>query len=112
MAAHRHRRADLFGTSADRRRANVLNMYLEPHRRGHGAYQNDRCRRTAWSRRWRSKFARLAVISVPLLTFAWAPAGAGSLPIAAGDYVLLYTPMKRQTATRCCRRAPRRDPGR
>ncbi len=80
--------------------ANVLNMYLE---RDSDALMARTSNRPLPARRMDPQVALrfgllLAAISVPLLTF-----GVGALPgllasIALVSYVLLYTPMKRQTA--------------
>jgi protoheme IX farnesyltransferase len=81
--------------------ANVLNMYLE---RDSDALMARTMNRPLPAQRMDPGIAlrfglALAAISVPLLTFA-----VGALPgllasIALVSYVLLYTPMKRQTAT-------------
>jgi heme o synthase len=81
--------------------ANVLNMYLE---RDSDALMARTMNRPLPAQRMHPGIAlrfglALAAISVPLLTFA-----VGALPgllasIALVSYVLLYTPMKRQTAT-------------
>jgi heme o synthase len=81
--------------------ANVLNMYLE---RDSDAFMTRTMNRPLPAHRMEPEVALkfglgLAAISVPLLTFA-----VGALPgllaaIALVSYVLLYTPMKRQTAT-------------
>ncbi|MGZ6126522.1 MAG: UbiA family prenyltransferase, partial [Myxococcales bacterium] len=81
--------------------ANVLNMYLE---RDSDAFMTRTMNRPLPAQRMEPGLALrfgllLAAVSVPLLTFA-----VGALPgllaaIALVSYVLLYTPMKRQTAT-------------
>ncbi|TMA44525.1 MAG: protoheme IX farnesyltransferase [Deltaproteobacteria bacterium] len=81
--------------------ANVLNMYLE---RDSDALMARTMNRPLPAHRMEPDVALkfgivLAAVSVPLLTFA-----VGALPgllasIALVSYVLLYTPMKRQTAT-------------
>ncbi len=81
--------------------ANVLNMYLE---RDSDALMTRTMNRPLPAHRMEPHLAlkfgmALAAVSVPLLTFA-----VGALPgllasIALVSYVLLYTPMKRQTAT-------------
>ena len=81
--------------------ANVLNMYLE---RDSDALMTRTMNRPLPAHRMEPGVALklgllLAAISVPLLTFA-----VGALPgllasVALVSYVLLYTPMKRQTAT-------------
>jgi heme o synthase len=81
--------------------ANVLNMYLE---RDSDALMTRTMNRPLPAHRMEPGLALkfgllLAAVSVPLLTFA-----VGALPgllasIALVSYVLLYTPMKRQTAT-------------
>ena len=81
--------------------ANVLNMYLE---RDSDALMARTMKRPLPAHRMEPGLALkfglvLAAVSVPLLTFA-----VGALPgllasIALVSYVLLYTPMKRQTAT-------------
>jgi protoheme IX farnesyltransferase len=81
--------------------ANVLNMYLE---RDSDALMARTMNRPLPAHRMEPEVALkfgivLAAVSVPLLTFA-----VGALPgllasIALVSYVLLYTPMKRQTAT-------------
>lgn len=81
--------------------ANVLNMYLE---RDSDALMARTMNRPLPAHRMEPDVAlklgiALAAVSVPLLTFA-----VGALPgllasIALVSYVLLYTPMKRQTAT-------------
>jgi uncharacterized membrane protein len=81
--------------------ANVLNMYLE---RDSDAMMTRTMNRPLPAHRMDPGLALrfglvLAAVSVPLLTFA-----VGALPgllaaIALVSYVLLYTPMKRQTAT-------------
>jgi len=81
--------------------ANVLNMYLE---RDSDALMARTMNRPLPAHRIQPDVALklgivLAAVSVPLLTF-----GVGALPgllasIALVSYVLLYTPMKRQTAT-------------
>ncbi len=81
--------------------ANVLNMYLE---RDSDAFMSRTMNRPLPAHRMEPltalKFGiALALVSVPVLTF-----GVGALPgllaaIALVSYVLLYTPMKRQTAT-------------
>jgi protoheme IX farnesyltransferase len=81
--------------------ANVLNMYLE---RDSDAFMTRTMNRPLPAQRMEPEVAlkfglALAAVSVPLLTFA-----VGALPgllaaIALVSYVLLYTPMKRQTAT-------------
>ncbi|MGZ6143569.1 MAG: heme o synthase [Myxococcales bacterium] len=81
--------------------ANVLNMYLE---RDSDALMARTMNRPLPAQRMEPEIAlkfgiALALVSVPLLTF-----GVGALPgllasIALVSYVLLYTPMKRQTAT-------------
>ena len=91
----------LFGTVLIVAAANVLNMYLE---RDTDAFMARTMNRPLPAHRMEPALAlkfglALAVISVPLLTFA-----VGALPgllasIALVSYVLLYTPMKRQTAT-------------
>ena len=91
----------LIGTVLIVAAANVLNMYLE---RDSDALMTRTMNRPLPAHRMEPEAAlkfgiALAVISVPLLTF-----GAGALPgllasIALVSYVLLYTPMKRQTAT-------------
>ena len=91
----------LIGTVLIVAAANVLNMYLE---RDSDALMTRTMNRPLPAHRMEPDAAlrfgiALAVISVPLLTF-----GVGALPgllasIALVSYVLLYTPMKRQTAT-------------
>ncbi|HET9751446.1 MAG TPA: heme o synthase [Myxococcales bacterium] len=91
----------LLGTVLIVAAANVLNMYLE---RDSDAFMSRTMNRPLPARRMEPEVALrfgllLAAISVPLLTFA-----VGALPgllasIALVSYVLLYTPMKRQTAT-------------
>jgi len=91
----------LFGTVLIVAAANVLNMYLE---RDTDAFMPRTMNRPLPAHRMEPALAlkfglALAAISVPLLTFA-----VGALPgllasIALVSYVLLYTPMKRQTAT-------------
>jgi len=91
----------LFGTVLIVAAANVLNMYLE---RDTDAFMARTMNRPLPAHRMEPALAlkfglALAVVSVPLLTFA-----VGALPgllasIALVSYVLLYTPMKRQTAT-------------
>jgi len=81
--------------------ANVLNMYLE---RDSDALMTRTMNRPLPAHRMEPHLAlkfgmALTAVSVPLLTFA-----VGALPgllasIALVSYVLLYTPMKRQTAT-------------
>jgi protoheme IX farnesyltransferase len=81
--------------------ANVLNMYLE---RDSDALMTRTMNRPLPAQRMEPDVALkfglvLAAVSIPLLTFA-----VGALPgllasIALVSYVLLYTPMKRQTAT-------------
>jgi len=81
--------------------ANVLNMYLE---RDSDAFMSRTMNRPLPAHRMEPDVAlrfglALAAVSVPLLTFF-----VGALPgllaaIALVSYVLLYTPMKRQTAT-------------
>ena len=81
--------------------ANVLNMYLE---RDSDALMMRTMNRPLPAQRMEPDVAlkfgiALAAVSIPLLTFA-----VGALPgllasIALVSYVLLYTPMKRQTAT-------------
>ncbi|HEY6912767.1 MAG TPA: heme o synthase [Myxococcales bacterium] len=91
----------LLGTVLIVAAANVLNMYLE---RDSDAFMSRTMNRPLPARRMEPAVALkfgllLAAVSVPLLTFA-----VGALPgllasIALVSYVLLYTPMKRQTAT-------------
>jgi len=91
----------LFGTVLIVAAANVLNMYLE---RDSDALMSRSMNRPLPAHRMEPDVAlklgiALAAVSVPLLTFA-----VGALPgllasIALVSYVLLYTPMKRQTAT-------------
>jgi heme o synthase len=91
----------LLGTVLIVAAANVLNMYLE---RDSDAFMSRTMNRPLPAHRMEPDVALrfgllLAAISVPLLTFA-----VGALPgllasIALVSYVLLYTPMKRQTAT-------------
>jgi protoheme IX farnesyltransferase len=91
----------LFGTVLIVAAANVLNMYLE---RDSDALMTRTMNRPLPAHRVEPDVAlklgiALAAVSVPLLTF-----GVGALPgllasIALVSYVLLYTPMKRQTAT-------------
>lgn len=90
----------LIGTVLIVAAANVLNMYLE---RDSDALMSRTMNRPLPAQRMDPEVAlkfgiALAAISVPLLTFA-----VGALPgllasIALVSYVLLYTPMKRQTA--------------
>ena len=91
----------LIGTVLIVAAANTLNMYLE---RDSDALMSRTMNRPLPAHRLEPDVALkfgvvLALISVPLLTF-----GVGALPgllasIALVSYVLLYTPMKRQTAT-------------
>ena len=91
----------LIGTVLIVAAANVLNMYLE---RDSDALMARTMNRPLPAHRMEPDVALkfgivLAAVSVPLLTFA-----VGALPgllasIALVSYVLLYTPMKRQTAT-------------
>jgi protoheme IX farnesyltransferase len=91
----------LIGTVLIVAAANVLNMYLE---RDSDALMSRTRNRPLPARRMDPDLAlkfglALAAVSVPLLTFF-----VGALPgllasIALVSYVLLYTPMKRQTAT-------------
>jgi protoheme IX farnesyltransferase len=91
----------LIGTVLIVAAANVLNMYLE---RDSDALMARTMNRPLPAHRMEPGVALrlglgLAAVSVPLLTFA-----VGALPgllasIALVSYVLLYTPMKRQTAT-------------
>jgi len=91
----------LLGTVLIVAAANVLNMYLE---RDTDAFMPRTMNRPLPAHRMEPALAlkfglALAVVSVPLLTFA-----VGALPgllasIALVSYVLLYTPMKRQTTT-------------
>jgi protoheme IX farnesyltransferase len=91
----------LIGTVLIVASANVLNMYLE---RDSDALMARTMHRPLPAHRMEPAVALkfgllLAAVSVPLLTFA-----VGALPgllasIALVSYVLLYTPMKRQTAT-------------
>ncbi len=91
----------LIGTVLIVAAANVLNMYLE---RDSDALMSRTRNRPLPARRMEPDVALkfglgLAAVSVPLLTFF-----VGALPgllasIALVSYVLLYTPMKRQTAT-------------
>ena len=91
----------LIGTVLIVAAANTLNMYLE---RDSDALMSRTMNRPLPAQRMEPltalKFGiALALVSVPLLTF-----GVGALPgllaaIALVSYVLLYTPMKRQTAT-------------
>ena len=91
----------LIGTVLIVAAANVLNMYLE---RDSDALMARTMNRPLPAQRMEPEIAlkfgiALALVSVPLLTF-----GVGALPgllasIALVSYVLLYTPMKRQTAT-------------
>lgn len=91
----------LLGTVLIVAAANTLNMYLE---RDSDAFMSRTMNRPLPAKRMEPSIALkfgliLAAISVPLLTF-----GAGALPgllasIALVSYVLLYTPMKRWSAT-------------
>lgn len=91
----------LIGTVLIVASANTLNMYLE---RDSDAFMSRTMNRPLPARRMEPQVALkfgvlLAAISVPLLTFA-----VGALPgllasIALISYVLLYTPMKRMSAT-------------
>ena len=91
----------LIGTVLIVAAANVLNMYLE---RDSDAFMSRTMNRPLPAHRMEPSTAlkfgiALALVSVPILTF-----GVGALPgllasIALVSYVLLYTPMKRQTAT-------------
>jgi len=90
----------LLGTVLIVAAANVLNMYLE---RDSDALMARTANRPLPAHRMDPQVALkfglvLAAISVPLLTFAVGPLPGLLAAIALVSYVLLYTPMKRQTA--------------
>ncbi|MCA1826259.1 MAG: heme o synthase [Myxococcales bacterium] len=91
----------LIGTVLIVAAANILNMYLE---RDSDALMARTMNRPLPAHRMEPDIAlkfgiALAVISVPILTFGVGPLPGLLASIALVSYVLLYTPMKRQTAT-------------
>ena len=91
----------LIGTVLIVAAANVLNMYLE---RDSDALMSRTMSRPLPAHRLEPPVAlkfgiALAIVSVPVLTFGVGPLPGLLASIALVSYVLLYTPMKRQTAT-------------